>query len=471
MQGFLVCPLVYFSGVLFLLNFAHMDTNFDLYIKDSVLDLGTDGVQAEIVTVADTTDTFDTAGQQFRPVPGYERDTYAMWGHDNHLPYTLKDLIEADEVTAQNKLTNILTLYGAGIRLTDTTTGQPTTDPQVVRWALAQNFPRYFLEQATAMKFYYFALTIVILSADGTKINRLVHRDAASVRFAKADRSGRIRYVYLADWQQARPEAVERIPLLNEIDPLGDLERRLGRSPLRDGRLSPTPEKGRKFAIVSRFPTATNPYYPVPYYASIFRGGSYDEKRMISVGKRAKLRNSSSVKYLIEVERSYWQRLLQSEHITDPVKQLERIKKEKEKMRDFMLGLRNSGKAWITGYMLDPNGRELHDVRITNIETTKEGGDWADEMTAATNTLCYADNVHPNLVGAVPGKSGMNNSGSDKRELFTMKQAMEQAFKDLLLLPLRVACVFNGWEHLAPTVPIVQLTTLDQHTDATLSTV
>ena len=65
------------------------------------------------------------------------------------------------------------------------------------------------------------------------------------------------------------------------------------------------------------------------------------------------------------------------------------------------------------------------------------------------------------------GKLEKNNFGSDKRELFTMKQAMETAFHDLLLPPLELVCEFNGWTGIVPTVPIIMLTTLDEHKDAT----
>ena len=128
--------------------------------------------------------------------------------------------------------------------------------------------------------------------------------------------------------------------------------------------------------------------------------------------------------------------------------------------------MHNSGKAWITGYYIDPSGHEVRDIRVHNIEGSKEGGDYADDINVAANTLCYADNTHPNLVGAVPGKSQNNNSGSDKRELFTMKQALETAFHDLLLRPVELVCEYNRWDGIHPTVPMIMLTTLDQHTDA-----
>ena len=39
--------------------------------------------------------------------------------------------------------------------------------------------------------------------------------------------------------------------------------------------------------------------------------------------------------------------------------------------------------------------------------------------------MCFTMRVHSNLVGSVPGKSQTNNSGSDKRELYTIAQALQ----------------------------------------------
>ena len=436
-------------------------------VENEVFSLGSDGVQASVATVEDTTGVFDDWRMQFRPVPGYKDELFAPFGMDNKLPYKIRELIGSDEVTAQNKLFNVLTCYGAGLMLQDAATKQPTNNADALRFARRNSLSTFFLEQITDMKYYFFSVCIVILSKDGSRINRLVHKDACFCRLQKADRQGRIRYVYYANWQYGNPNRneIERIPLLREHDPIGDLMVKIGKEAGEDGRKFVRTQQ-RKFAILLRFPTVGCQYYPTPYYAAMFRGGSYDEKRLISAAKNAKIRNHASVKYQVEVNRDYWQKLISEERITDPLKQRERIKKEKENIRDFVAGVHNSGKAWITGFYVDPMGHEVRDIRVVNIEGSKEGGDYADDINVAANTLCYADNTHPNLVGAVPGKSQNNNSGSDKRELFTMKQAMETAFHDLLLRPLELVCEFNGWTDIVPTVPMIMLTTLDEHKDA-----
>lgn len=431
-----------------------------------LLYLGNSGVSAMLETVDDTSTIFDTAQGRITSsaVPQHPTLRYINWGTDNRLPYHIIDLLGGSEVTAQNELFNVLTCYGGGVEFRDPETLAPSHLPELRQWAARQFLPRFFLEQITDMKYFYFAVAVIILSRDGRRITKLIHKDACYCRLQKANAEGRIENVFYADWQSSQQSEPEIIPLLDERDPLGDLLQRLGREPSPSGRYR-QPTKDRKFAILMRFPTAASQYYPTPYYASIFRGGSYDEMQLISTAKRAKLRNFSSVKYHVEVERSYWGRILQEAGITDPLKRKERIKREKENIRDFISNIDNSDKVWISGYYVDPDGHTVKDVVISCISTPKEGGDWADDIQAAANTACYAFNVHPNLVGAVPGKAQSNNSGSDKRELFTIKQALEKAFHDILLQSLQVVCQFNGWD-VIPSIPMLMLTTLDEHTDA-----
>ena len=430
----------------------------------------TDAVMAAMADVEDTSTVFDSLGGTLKPVtvPGMPQYTYIPFGFDNQLPYRIQRLIGGDEVTSQNMFFNTLTCYGDGVEMQDAETGLPTQNIDVKEWTYSQNMPQYFLNQATDMKYFFFSVAVIILSKDGKRINRLLHKDACNIRLQQADKKGRIRNVFYADWSVGRVQQgnVERIPLLDLRDPLGDLRRKMGLAPLADGKIH-QPVRDRKFAILLRFPTAGKQYYPVPYYSAIFRGGSYDEKRLISVGKRSKLRNQASVKYLVEINVNYWDRLCDDEGITDLTDRAKRIAQEKENIKNFVAGIENSGKVWISGFYEDADGHPISFVKITNIEgNSKEGGDWADDINIANNIICYGMNIHPNLVGAVPGKSQSNNSGSDKRELFTMKQALEKSYHDLLLRPIELAMLYNGWSNVRPAVPMIMLTTLDSHTDA-----
>lgn len=422
-------------------------------------------------SVEDSSTIFDEDASSVSgiPVPGYPNMMYIPFGADNQLPFRLIHTIGSDEVLSQNLFFNILTAYGAGLSYVDRSTSKPSSDPEIERFCLQNSLSEFFLEQCTDMKYFFYSVAVLILSRDRSHIVKIVHKDACYCRFEKAGKSGRIRHVFFANWRNPGSlckSDVEVIPLLDEKDPLGDLEILTGRAPGVDG-LCRVRTYGYKFAVVMRFPTPGQRYYPSPYYTAIFRGDWFDLKRLIGKGKKAKIRNHSSVKYQVEVHRDYWESLILDENITDPLEQQKRIKQEKENIRKFVTGVENSGKVWITGYYVDSYGHEQRMVRITLVDTGKEGGDWSEDIQETSNMICYGLNIHPNLVGATPGKSQSNNSGSDKRELFTLKQSIETAFHDMLCKVHNVVIYFNRWnDRVRPQIPIVMLTTLDKNTDA-----
>ena len=256
-----------------------------------------------------------------------------------------------------------------------------------------------------------------------------------------------------ANWRNTvSPEDIERIELLNPQVPFTDLQSRS--------------KKIKKFAVVSRIPTPDNTYYPIPYYAALFKGKWYDIKQLIGIAKEAKLRNSAPIEYHIEIANSFWNNIFKVEGITDRVTQQERVNEEKDNIINFLTGMENSGKVLFSTFYVSPNGEEQHDVVINKIETDKEGGDWATDIVEAINMMCFTMRVHSNLVGSVPGKSQTNNSGSDKRELYTIAQALQKPYHDLLFGVHRVIMRFNKWQNVTPDCPFIKLTTLDENKDA-----
>lgn len=423
------------------------------------------------VDVTDSATVFenDAVDPEGKPVPGYPSFRYMPYGPDDDLPFKLLRHIGKDEVLSQNLLFNVLTVYGSGIEYTDPATGKPTEDKEIKAFLRSNSYKRFFLEQSTDMKHFFFSVAVIILNRKRDKIVKVIHKDACFCRFEKANSKGEIAHLFYANWRKTSALAkgdVEMIELLDERDPLGDLRVKLGLDIGNDGKKRQR-TNAYKFAVAMRFPTPGNRYYPMPYYTSLFRGDWYDIKRLIGKGKKAKIRNHAAIRYQVEVLSEYWDNVCDQENITDPVKRQERIKQEKQNIRDFVTGIHNSGKVWITGYYVDPYGHDQHMVKINVIDAGKEGGDWSEDTQEASNVLCYGTNIHPNLVGAVPGKSQSNNSGSDKRELFTLKQTLETAFRDMLLAVHELIVSFNGWEgKVVPSVPVVLLTTLDKGTDA-----
>jgi len=400
------------------------------------------------------------------PITIEEGYQYMPWGADNQLPYKILELIESDETLSTCQIFNAEVCYGSGL-VYDTKEATAAIRKDVDHYLMDNDLPSYFLGVCQDFKHFAFCVSIIILSADGSRIVRILRKEACYCRFAPADKEGHIPYLLYANWRKviSSKDQVEKIELLDQNSPWTDLQERMqslkGRKPK---------SSTRKFAIVSRVPTPDSTYYPIPYYGSLFKGNWYNIKRLIGLAKEAKLKNSAPIKYHIEVANRYWDGIFKAEGITDRKKQMDRVVEEKEKIINFLTGMENSGKALFSTFYVNPNGDEQHDVIINKVETDKEGGDWSTDIIEAVNMMCFTMRVHSNLVGSVPGKTQTNNSGSDKRELYTIAQALQKPYHDLLFTVHHIIIRYNGWEGVRPDCPFIMLSTLDEKRDAKLVT-
>ena len=114
-------------------------------------------------------------------------------------------------------------------------------------------------------------------------------------RFAPADKNGDIPYILYANWRESSfdKEKVEKIPLLSVSAPWADLAVRMGKMPGADGNTKVS-TKGHKFAIVTRIPTPDSTYYPIPYYAALFKGKWYRSAHSDAYARVTRRKNSSN---------------------------------------------------------------------------------------------------------------------------------------------------------------------------------
>lgn len=418
---------------------------------------------AAIVNEVSSANLFDTEISQPTVVKGTTRG-YVPWGGDNGLPQQIRDKVYDSDVMSPNMLFNVLTCYGRGVGYTNRD-GSEVTDEEIVTFFKRNRLISLMWEAITDIKFWNFAIMVLILDKEGNKVVQLVHKEAMYIRFETCDpKTGRVEKVLYANWEDRdsadNPEIIE---LLDTRDPWGDMMIRLGRIPGLDGRTKKVTD--RKFAFLVKIPTPGNKYYPFAYWMSSLRSGWYDLSVMVPKVKRARMKSGMKIRYQVEIDREFWRYLYDVEKITDPEKQKARRDLEIKNIKEFLSGMENGDKIWFSGYYIDPNRVEHKLVRINIIDNKTEGGDWIEDAEEAANFLCYAQGVHPHLNGATPGKNKGSQSGSDKRELFTMKQAIEKPVRDLLLEPLALVSDINNW-NLRFDIPDIMLTTLDQGTDA-----
>lgn len=319
---------------------------------------------------------------------------YMPWGATNLMPFDIIDLIESDETLATCQMFNAEVCYGSGLQY-DTAHASDAVAADVEDFLLDNDLASYFLGVCQDFKHFAFAVSVIILNTEGTKIVRLIRKEACYCRFAPADKHGRIPRLYFANWRKfATLDDCEIIEMLDTAAPFCDLRERL-----KSGCAT------RKFAIVSRVPTPDSTYYPIPYYAALFRGKWYNIKQLIGLAKEAKLKNSAPIKYHIEVSQKYWDSIFKSEGITDRARQQARIVEEKRRILDFLTGAENSGKVWFSTFYVNPNGDVQHDIVINKIDSDKEGGDWESDIQEAVNMICFypARSLQPRRLRARQG--------------------------------------------------------------------
>lgn len=417
------------------------------YMIESVEEIP--GLSARAAFSIDSSEVF-REGKDVSPIKINDRYHYMPWGVNDEMPYKILDLIESDETLSTCLLWNAQMCYGSGVEY-NTAKAAAGVKSDVETWLLSNQMSSYFLGMAQDLKHWGFAVTVFILSNDRKRISQVLRKEAMYCRFEVADKKGHIDKVFYANWRNKPSEKeIEVIPLLSECSPLSDLRERT---------------KGEKFAVVTRVPTVDHTYYPIPYWASILRSKWYNIKRLIAVAKESKIKNTAPLKYHVEISDKYFDRIFRREHITDPKAQTKRVLDEKNHILDFLTGAENSGKTWFSNFYVSPDGKEQHEVVINRIDSAKEGGDWETDVQEAVNMICFTLQVHSNLVGSVPGKSQTNNSGSDKRELYTIAQALQKPYHDLMFVPHKIIIEYNGWSGVKVSVPFIQLTTLDENTD------
>ena len=207
------------------------------------------------------------------------------------MPFDLLALVEKDETLATCQCFNAEVCYGSGLQYC-ATEASASVKSAVDDFLLDNDLAAYFLGICQDFKHFGFAVSVLILNEDGSRIVRLLRKEACYCRFTPADKHGRISKILYANWRKSISSRsdIEEIDLLDPTSPWRDLQDKLAKK-----------SKCRKFAIVSRIPTVDSTYYPIPYYGALFRGKWYNIKQLIGIAKEAKLKNSAPIKYHIGI--------------------------------------------------------------------------------------------------------------------------------------------------------------------------
>lgn len=407
-------------------------------------------------------------GKSFEVVP---------WGENNAMPGSIIKSVEASPDLSSGLLLNIQITYGDGVmpcRYETNDKGEkkviPVRDNKEINEFFQNNdINGYMLEQATDLNYFYNVFPEIILNKqtpEKRRILQLNHKEAAFSRWGKVNlKSGNIEEHFYSEWlygiQGSDTDPIVT-PVLDPKRPTQDLLQRIGRMPRENGKMKD--DREYRYIINLNFPTPGRTYYQRPYWYSIIESGWYDFAVMIPEFKKYILQNGMTLKYIIYLSDDYFPDIFAREGITEEADKDARVRLEYTNFNTYLSGLKNTGKSMISFTKTSPDGRKEYRVEIKLVENQFKGGEYLDDSSEVSNMIAYSLGVHPSLIGASPGRGTSNLSGSEKRELFIIKQSLLKPIRDRLLRPLYLVKAVNNWpKDIEFTIPNIELTTLDKN--------
>ncbi|WP_372772099.1 hypothetical protein [Mangrovibacterium sp.] len=388
------------------------------------------------------------------------------WGDGNTLPADVLKKIKKSEVVGANLEFNVSAGYGQGIKPmrrvveNNKIVGyEDVFDDEVLEFFEDNDISGYFLEQLTDLKAFYNVFPEIIVSTDKKKIVSLRSKEAVFSRWGVIDpNKGRItKHFYSAKWGDSpKKEDIAVTDVLDRFNPLMSLNEYLKAT-----------KPSYRYVLPVNMPTPGRTYYQEPYWWSIFLSGWYDFSQQIPLFKTSKLKHALGVKKIIYISPKYFENIFKEENIDPNDKEAvaARVAKEHTAFNDFLTGEQNFGKALVAIKEMVHSGsgaKEEKHIEIVDVPDKMEGGEYIEDSEEVSNVISYAMASHQSLIGSVPGKSKGSMSGTDKRELFQIKQALMKPTRDRLMRPLTLIKRFNGWDkNIVFAVPDFEFTTLD----------
>jgi hypothetical protein len=439
------------------------------------------GVQAAVV-FKNSRDIFSAPDAEpisvnFKEHPKLRR--VVPWGEDNDLPQLIITKAEKSPDLSTGLLFNVQVGYGDGIiacKYEIDEKGKKTVIPVYDNQEINDFFEYndingYLLEQLTDINYFYNVFPEIILNQESPESRKVVELNSKEAAFSRWEEmnpeTGIIEnHLYNAKWEGGAPKEEETTvtQALNAKRPIPDILQRIGREPRDDAKT--IDDQVFRYIVPVSFNTPGRTYYQKPYWYSIIESGWYDFATYIPDFKKYLIKNGMTLRHIIYLADDYFDRIFSDEGITDKAKQKARIKTEYDNINTFLTGLENTGKSVISYYKpgigLD-SGKKTYRFEIQTIENKFSGGEYLKDSGEVSNMMGYALGVHHSLIGSTPGGSSASFSGSDKRELFIIKQALIKPIRDRILRPLYLIKKVNKWpEDIYFTIPNIELTTLDK---------
>ncbi len=398
----------------------------------------------------------------------------ALWGEDNRYPQNFMETLKKNGAGGSSYRFLKATHYGQGFKLFRIdSTDDGKEDKQVVPInsisAIAEFFKtkklnRVLLEVISDLETFNIAFPEFILTQDYKSIHSVRRLQTAKMRYEKINpKTGLIENAYFChNWTKETKldgEFVSKIPTVDSYCSAEEI-REYCKS-----------KKIHKFTMPIFYPLVDETYYPDPDHHSVYRNGWMDVVNAIPEYKKHFSENQLNIKYMVYISDEYFVRTYKGEWEKFTTDKKNEIRKQLTDDIDAHLsGNKNAGKSIQSTVFKDREGNWVKGIEVVPLkdENSSEGKGLLDSS-AGNSEIMSAIGTDPNLMGVgIPGGKLNGGSGSDKREAFSILNALFKTKRETTLEIWRLLRDFNEWgDTLEGDFAATELTTLDKNPTGT----
>lgn len=394
-----------------------------------------------------------------------DTEKVSAWGDNNLYPQDFVKKLNQTGAAIGGLDVLISAHYGMGFRLfedIETENGVEARERIVTAFPEINDFFKrtrwdIFLSEIIA-DFETFRLAFVeyLLSPNGEKIISVKRHKAADCRFSlPKEKTGRVEFVYITtDWENANAENTAKVPMFPPDVPLENIKNHCKE------------KKIDKFIIPIIDTLSTEKIYPKVKWHSSFKNGWVDVVLSVPKFKKYMFENQLNVKYLIYIADDYFAHIYKEQWQEFSSEEKEKLRRDLvEKIDRTMSGNESAGRSLISPFFRDVNGNLIKGVEVFPIDDKIKDGNFLPDASAGNSEILFPMGVDPCLLGAgIPGGKGLNGSGSDKREAYTILSTRMPVRRIHTLEIFDRLRDWNGWNaNLYGRFPNINLTTLDKN--------
>ena len=394
----------------------------------------------------------------------------AAWGVNNDYPQKIAEAVRKNGSASSGLRFLRKAHYGNGMTMMrHEVTEQGKHDykvvpmsqhPEIAAFFNRSQVSRFSKEIIMDLEWWSIAFPEYILSNDYNKITRVKRQTAAWCRFELMNETtGLVENIYISQKfgsgssVSLDSEWVAKVPLIDSYWSAEEVKEYCKK------------KKIHNFIRPVFYPLLTEAYYPIAEWHSIYNSGWLDVANSVPEYKMNLFKNQVSVKYLIEVDERYFEKVYTEDWYKFTVDERKAIRNELiNTINEHLSGNTNAGKS-ILSMKIIVDGKAESAITITSIDDKFKDGSYLPEAEAANSEALFGQGVDPSLIGAgIPGGKLGAGSGSDKVSAYNILSSQYKTNRETSAEPVDFVRDYNGWD---PTLIFSYentiLTTLDKN--------